>query len=607
MSFLAPLYLVLAGAMAVPLFLHLRRRRIQNKIDFPAVRYLARAEKENVRQLKIRNLLLMFLRIATVLVLALAAARPIGAFFGAGHVPTALAIVLDNSLSTSAIVNGQPLLATLRAHALEAEAAATGNDRLWLVTADGAVTGGSRDAVRQAITRTDVFPGRGDLAAAISRASGLVVGSGLSARQVVVVTDGQASAWSAPVSAGDVRVSVFAPSTTPPANRSVVMADARPVRWTPRGTVVARAELPDSATYRIALGSRTLARGIARDGEDLTLRATPPERGWQAGQVELEPDELRGDDARWFAVWVGSAPRVRADPSGGPFLRTAVEALVQDQRVASGDDIQLGAADAVTRLPALLLAPSDPARLGAANRALERMGLPWRFGAPRRDETVVRGERFEGVKATFRYPLLAQGGAVADTLALAGGDAWVVAGTGYVIVASPLDQAATDLPLRATFLPWLGDEIAQRLAGEATALIAATPGALVRFPLGADGLEGADGQVSALPPAGAAPTRPGVYFIHRGTDRVGALVVNAEPEESNLVRLAPSLLRDRLRSPDAVATADADVWKRSLFDVGSRRPLQLPMILLALALLVAETIVVRRGERAASAATGMAA
>ena len=114
MSFLAPFFLMFAGAIAVPLLLHLRRRRFENRIDFPAVRYLARAEKENVRQIKIRNLLLMFLRIATVLTLALAAARPIGAFFGAGHVPTALAIVLDNSLSTSVIVNGQPLLASLR-------------------------------------------------------------------------------------------------------------------------------------------------------------------------------------------------------------------------------------------------------------------------------------------------------------------------------------------------------------------------------------------------------------------------------------------------------------------------------------------------------------
>ena len=101
MSFLAPLYLMLAGAVAIPLFLHLRRRRIENKVDFPAVRYLERAEKENVRQLKVRNLLLMFLRIAAVLAIAFAAARPIGAFFGAGHVPSALAMKAASSPASS--------------------------------------------------------------------------------------------------------------------------------------------------------------------------------------------------------------------------------------------------------------------------------------------------------------------------------------------------------------------------------------------------------------------------------------------------------------------------------------------------------------------------
>lgn len=593
---------MLAGAVAIPLFLHLRRRRIENKVDFPAVRYLERAEKENVRQLKVRNLLLMFLRIAAVLAIAFAAARPIGAFFGAGHVPSALAIVLDNSLSTSAIVNGQPLLATLRERALEAANAASRNDRVWLVTVDGTVTGGSLDAVRQAITRTDVHPGRGDLANAITRGAGLVVGSGMEGRQVVVATDAQASTWNAPIATGDVRLSVLAPAGEAPRNRAVVLAEARPSRWTPRGTVVARAQLSDSATYRIALGERTLARGTARGGEDLTVRAAPPERGWQAGVVELEPDELRADDTRFFAVWLGAAPLVRPEPTAGPFLRTAVDALVQDARVALGGDIALAPADGAVRLPALLLAPADPTRLGAANRTLERLGLPWRFGAPRRDETAVRGDKFDGVRATLRYPLEAQTGATGDTLATAGGAPWIVAGDGFVIIGSPLDPAATDLPLRASFVPWLGDIIAQRLAGTASADLQAAPGAAMRVPSGTDGLEAPDGQVTPLTASSNAPSRAGVYFLRRGTARVGALVVNAEPEESDLARLPLATLRDRVRTRDALVTADAAEWRRSLFNLGARRPLQLPLILLALALLAAETLVVRRDERRRSAA-----
>jgi hypothetical protein len=596
-SLLEPFYLLLAGAAAVPLLLHLMRRRIQARVDFPAVRYLARAEKENIRKIRMRNLLLMLLRILTVLVLAFAAARPLGAFFGAGHVPTALAIVLDNSLSTSAIIDGQPLLSTLRTSARQAADAATSDDRLWLVTADGAVVGGSREAVRDAIDRTDALAGRGDLAGAIARATGLVAGAGLPARQVVVVTDGQATTWSTPLTTDAVRLSLLAQAAEAPVNRAVVAAEARPNRWTPSGSVVARASVPDSATYRIALGTTRLASGTVRGGEDLTVHASPSVRGWQSGVVELEPDELRADDVRYFAVWLGAAPDVQVDPGAGPFVRTAVEALVQNQRVALGTEVTIGAADQVAKLPALLIAPPAGVRVGAANRTFERLGIPWRLGAVKRDETIVRGERFAGTRATLRFPLVAQAGAVADTIAMAGGDAWIVAGEGYVLVGSPLDPSATDLPVRAAFVPWLGDVIAQRLAGDATTVIEAPPGGAVRLPTGADGIEAPDGQVTPASGEVTAPSRAGVYFVRRGADRVGALVVNAEPEESDLRRLPLAVLRDRVRGRDVLVTNDTEAWSRSLFDAGSRRPLQLPLIVLALLLLAAETFLVRRSER----------
>ena len=59
----------------------------------------------------------MMLRTLALLFLALAAARPIGALLGSGHVPTALAVVVDNTMSTGAIVDGNPLLARLKAAA----------------------------------------------------------------------------------------------------------------------------------------------------------------------------------------------------------------------------------------------------------------------------------------------------------------------------------------------------------------------------------------------------------------------------------------------------------------------------------------------------------
>jgi hypothetical protein len=596
-SFLNPIWLLLAGAVAVPLILHLMRRRIETRLEFPAARYLARAERENIRRLKLRNLLLMLLRALAVFFLALAAARPIGWLMGGGHVPTALALVVDNSLSSGVIIDGAPLLNQLKQAARTVVDASTAADRLWVVTVDAQVTGGAKGVVGDAIDRLDVFGGRGDLAAAVTRAAGVVLAAGLPAREVVVISDGQASQWPASLTLGDVRTIVYTPSTTPPENRAVAVAEPRPSRWTPRGALVVRASGADSATYRVSLGDRTLARGLLRGDEEVIVRTEPALRGWAAGRVELAPDELRGDDERHFAVWIGPAPAVRVHASAGEFAVSAMEALVQSERATTGGAIEIAPADAVSSLPALILAPSDPVRLGAANRSLERLGLPWRFGEARRDNTIARRSTLDGTEIRLRYPLRSVAAGASDTLALASGEPWIVAGEQYVLLASPLDPAATDLPVRAQFLPWLSELIGQRLTSGATTTIQSLPGAALRLPQGVTGMERDDGQVLPVTGSETAPTRAGVYFLRRGADRMGAVVVNVEAEESRLARLDTRELDSRIRSSERLVTADQSRLSRSVFEIGARRPLQGLLLVLAMGCLMFEMFIVRRAER----------
>ncbi|MFL5580613.1 MAG: hypothetical protein ACJ8AO_09575, partial [Gemmatimonadaceae bacterium] len=442
--------------------------------------------------------------------------------------------------------------------------------------------------------------------------------AGLPSREVAVVTDGQASAWARTVPMGAAAVHVLAPSLAPPPNRAVTLAVAEPVRWTPRGAVRARVLAPsDSVSYRVSLRSdgsdaRTLARGSAAG--EILVRAAPGERGWIAGSVELEPDELRGDDARAFAAWVGPAPVVRASPAAGPFAASAVDALVQSGRArASGAPtdpwVDLAPADEITRLPALVLAPTSPVRLGAANRALERLGVPWRFGAPvERAEGARWGHGAAGSAADAgvvrrRDALEARGGAAADTLARVGAAPWIVAGPGYVIVASALDPAAADLPVRAAFVPWVADVLAQRLAGEGGTVVEAAPGARIARPEWADALETPAGDRLPLSDrVVAAPERPGVYFFLRGAVRSGALVVAPEPAESQLARMPAAQLESRLDARDVEVTADAARWSARLFDSGARRPLLGPVLVLALLLIAAETAMARGGRRREAAA-----
>ena len=591
MSFLAPLWLALAAAVAVPLLIHLLRRRIGARVEFPATRYLARAEREHSRTLRIRNLILMLLRVFALLAIAVAAARPVARWAGGGHAPTALAIVVDNSLSSSVVVDGRPLLDQFEAtaRAILQDAAAT--DRLWLVTMDGRVRGGSAAVLRDEVDRLQPLAGAGDASAALARAVTVVREAGLAARQIALLTDGQRTEWVHAPTIADAPLLLYVPAGAPPANRAVTLAEARPTRWTPRGSVAARLLSADSTTYRITLGGRTIARGTAAPNEEVSLNATPLERGWLDGTVEIEPDELPADNVRHFAVWIGSAPGVTVSPGAGAFASSAIDVLRGAQRVTTGGDIALVAADELTTVPALIVPPADPVRLGAANRALERLGIPWRFGARRSGETSVSGAGFGGVTATLRYDLVAQAGAAADTLASVGQTPWIVAGPRYVLVGSPLSPDATNFPVRAAFVPWLGSVLTERLVGEPGQVIAADPGTHIPRPRWADAIDEGGGQRTTLGEDVEVPARAGTYFFSRGDRRVGALVVNAPPEESVLDRYSAAELRGRLhaRSTDVAATPAA--VRALAFRGASRRSLIGAALLLALLLLAGEAIV----------------
>ena len=616
MSFLSPLLLFLGAGAIVPLLLHLMRRRTGARIEFPAARYLARAEKEHSRQLKLRHLLLMLLRVLAIACIALAAARPVSRLIpqSGAHAPAAIAIVLDNSLSTSAIVGGRSVLDGLKAAAGLAIGRLSASDRAWLVTADGAVQGGTPASVRAALARVKPLGGAGDPPATVARAASLV---GNAARLtggdavVGVLTDGQATTWGATgpaVDAGAARAIVFVPSDPPPPNHAVTDVEARPTRWTPRGEVAVHfSGVADSATYRIDLGSRTLARGTVSSDAAVSVHAAPPERGWVAGSVEIEPDELRADDIRHFAVWIGPPPSIAVDSGVGPFATGALATLMSTGRATPDrTGIAIVSADQLTTLPALIIAPSDPVRLGAANRALERAGVPWRFGAlragatERADGIVVGGDTARAdadVTVTQRYPLNPHGVAATDTLARVGNAPWIVAGAGYVLFASPLDPSATSFPVRASFVPWLDAMLSQRLGSSAGgAIIHAVPGATIPRPDWADELETSDGTRRALVGATIAlPATSGVYFLRRGGARAGAIVADAEPRESDLRRLSISELTGRFKAAGGARMySDQAVWTNAVFAGNGSRSVLAPLLVLALIALIAESVLTRR-------------
>ena len=102
-----------AALAAVPLILHLMMRQTPKRIIFPALRLLQQRHRTSTKRLRVKNWLLLAARMALIALMALALARP--AFnsrisLGDREVPTALALVVDTSLSMAYVERGESRL-----------------------------------------------------------------------------------------------------------------------------------------------------------------------------------------------------------------------------------------------------------------------------------------------------------------------------------------------------------------------------------------------------------------------------------------------------------------------------------------------------------------
>ena len=102
MSFLFPLYLLGAAAIAIPILLHLRKRPPKEHIPFSSLMFLEKSPERLTRRTKLEQLLLLALRCLAILLLALAFGRPFlssGTLVSQGEDITRAVILVDRSAS----------------------------------------------------------------------------------------------------------------------------------------------------------------------------------------------------------------------------------------------------------------------------------------------------------------------------------------------------------------------------------------------------------------------------------------------------------------------------------------------------------------------------
>jgi hypothetical protein len=523
MTFLAPAFLAGLAAIALPLWLHRLSAENPNRQVFTSLMFLEAGEPRRVLAKKLQYLLLLALRIAVLVLLALAFAQPAWL-----RPPSAAAddeaalhvIVMDTSASMG---YGDRWQRAERA-ADEIVDALGGDDRAEVVAAGRnaeIVTASTADRglVRQGLVSLEPGVFHVDYGRLMRSLDGVLRGAELPV-VVHVVTDAQKSAMPArfgelaPRRPAEIQVHDIAEGET--ANWSVESFGGSPVTGELEAYVRSFASEPATKTLALELNGRRVAERQVEvePGQRVRVAFDPLEleAGGNRVTAVLGPDDdLAADDRRFLAL---KRPEPRSvlivSGSGGGrddlFVASALETLetlaleTRTISVAAFDDEQtldasfvvvtdagaLSATDAakledyVQSGGALLLALGERANGGAtvpvtgelvvSAASLRRGGDYFSIGTADLSHPALRGLSALRSAKFFRYVEVAPGADDRVLVELENGSPLLIErrlGAGRVLLfTSTLDRAWNDLPVQPVFVPFVAG-LANQLLGSA--------------------------------------------------------------------------------------------------------------------------------------------
>ena len=632
MGFLNPLWLLLGASVAVPLILHLLQRHQGPRVIFPAVRYLRRAEREHARRIKLRQLILLLLRVAALLLLAFAAARPFLRSAGVSHEPTAAVIILDNSMSSSLVRGDRRVLDELKARALETLSRAGPDDRFWLLRAgspwEPALPG---DAVTTAerVRETQSSASSADLIASIDRARGILAqGAAGRAREIQLLSDVQLSNLRGESNGDDdAALIVWSPKRERIPNAAIAAIEiggGLAPRARERSSVVVRIagdSTRDSLNLRLHIGGRTTGAGIGRPGNEVVIPFPPQPPGLLTGWVELDADALRADDRRYFVATIAPPPAVSLT-GVAPFIADALAVLGEAGRVTNAGTADVliapngaGADGAGTR-SVVIVPPATALELPAVNRRLSALGINWRYESnaatgemrfqTRGNDELDRALGAARVMQSFKLVPTTRSPRDSVLLRLQDGSAWAVNGERarggrFVLLASPLTPEASTIPTSLAMIP-LMDRATGVWVAPSAARAEARPGEQMNLPAGATTIINPDGTRDTIRTGEAyyAGTQPGAYQVLQRGSIIAAYVVNPPASESALRAATEDRIKRALPDWNVSFADDPDAWSDEIFNRRLGYEMWRPILIALLLLLIAEGVAAATGTTRAA-------
>lgn len=331
MTFLNPLFLLGLAGTAIPVLIHLLNLRTARRVDFSTLEFLRRVEKKNLRRVRVRQWLLLALRMLIIASVALAMSRPalenVGGATSRGA--ASAAIILDSSASMGARVSSETYFELARKQALDLVESFSEGDELFLFFPGSGVTEsptGVRDRalVRDRLAAAQPGLGAANLDETARRAAQALANAYHPNREIHLFSDFQRTAWPEPPAGAapfDSNIRTF----LIPVAADGIAGDGIPndaVESIDLSGQLLDTGVPLEIRSVVASGSRSAARdlelelevdgrvvdrrraGVASGGRATTVfHEAFAREGIHSGRVRvLAEDAFPLDDGRWFSL-----------------------------------------------------------------------------------------------------------------------------------------------------------------------------------------------------------------------------------------------------------------------------------------------------------------
>ena len=356
MAFLNPIFLLGAIAAGVPLLVHLVRRTRAPRIQFPSLMFLRKIEQKTIRRRKLRNLLLLLIRCAALLLLALAFARP----FFTGSTPVSAS---GDHNSTVILVDGSysmrygDVFNRVRQSARNMINDAASGDQLAVVVFSKSyqVLMPLKPDLAEATTAVNQMqPGLDstDYLQAIQAADAILKDAGRGQHRIYLISDFQDAGWNRsapPVKlSSDVKLFPIDVSDPKAANLAVIGVDSDAVVYAQKyaGKVVARVgnfstEDADDVTIEFKLNDLPVERKPLRLGaggsQNVEFTGFNVPEGSNRASVEITGDTFTLDNKYFFTIKRENQSRVLAIDTAS---RGRSESFFLQQALAAGENNQ---------------------------------------------------------------------------------------------------------------------------------------------------------------------------------------------------------------------------------------------------------------------------